>query len=50
MPGARKTDVREERLPGQLPGAGGNFAGFLAAIVIAGAVIALAVLFWTAIG
>ena len=50
MPGARKTDAHGERLPGQSPGAGGSFAGFLAAIVIVGALIALAVLFWTAIG
>ena len=55
MPGARmrtarETDAHEKRSPAQQPGSGGSFNGFLAAIVIVGAVVALAVLFWTAIG
>lgn len=50
MPTSRETDVHEERSPAQQPGSGRSFTGFLAAIVIVGAVVALAVLFWAAIG
>jgi len=55
MPGARmrtarETDAHGRRSPAQQPGSSGSFTGFLAAIVIVGAVVALAVLFWTAIG
>ena len=43
----RQTLAHEARTPAQRPGS--RFAGFLAAIVIAGAVIAFAVLFWIAV-
>ena len=55
MPGARTpstrdTDAHQERLPEQQPSSHGTFTGFLAAIVILGAVVAFAVLFWIAVG
>jgi hypothetical protein len=54
MPGARtpstrETDAHEKRLPTRPPGSRNGFTGFLAAIWIVGAVVALGVLFWIAI-
>ena len=48
-PSKRETNAHEERLPEQQPGSHGTFMGFLAAIWIVGAVVAFAVLFWTAL-
>jgi len=49
MPSAHDTDAHEGRLRSRQEGSRASFAGFLAAIWILGAVVALAVLFWIAI-
>jgi hypothetical protein len=46
----RQALAHEGRLPSQQPGSAVSFKGFLAAIVILGAVVAFAVLFWIAVG
>ena len=44
----REALAHEARTPARRPGSG-SFTGFLAAILIVGAVIAFAVLFWIAV-